>query len=631
MTLQDGTPPRPPPSRPTAVIQTFENVALALALAIALAVPIIEMIIRFTGGTGIRGASSLVTHTTLWIGMIGGMVAAREERLLGFAGIVTFVKGPWKTAMGIFAGGVAAAVALALADSSWTFMLTEKEGGTRLGFGIATWVAQAALPVGFAFIAARLVYHSGGRWRLRAAAAAVAFAAAAVLIGHSDWFWSSAGYWIGIGGMLAAGVLGMPIFAVLAGITIVLLCAGDLPLATIPLKHYSLTTNPTLPTVPLFTLAGYFLAEGGTSKRFVRFFAAWFGWLRGGTAIVAAVACAFFTTFTGASGVTILAMGSLLLPVLIASNMKERNALGLITSSGALGLLFPPSLPLILYAIIAGTVLANLDVGAAGAGGIGIEQMFLGGMLPGVVLVGITMIWGVLHTPKLAASERKHFEKGEALASLWEAKWELALPLVALGALFGGFATPVEAAAITALYAFVIQCFIYRDISLRKDTIRILTECGLLVGGVLLILGIATGFTHWLVMEEVPGRVVDWATANLQSKWIFLLLLNVLLLIVGCLMDIFSATVVVVPIILPIALAFGVDPIHLGIIFLANLELGYMTPPVGMNLFLASYRFNKPLTVILKAVNGIFWWRLLGVLAITYMPWMSTWLPSLWK
>jgi tripartite ATP-independent transporter DctM subunit len=486
------------------------------------------------------------------------------------------------------------------------------------------------LPVGFALIAARLVYHSGDKWRVRTISAVLAVAIAVVLIGHGDWFWGS-GYWIGLAGILVAGVLGMPIFAVLAGITIVLLSADDLPLATIPLKHYSLTTNPTLPTVPLFTLAGYFLAEGGASKRFVRFFGAWFGWLRGGTAIVAAVACAFFTTFTGASGVTILAMGSLLLPVLIASNMKERNALGLITSSGALGLLFPPSLPLILYAIIAGTVLANLDVGAAGTAGIGIEQMFLGGMLPGVVLVAITMIWGVLHTPKVAGGERKRFEKSEALGSLWEAKWELALPIVALGALFGGFATPVEAAAITALYAFVIECFVYRDISLRKDTIRILTECGLLVGGVLLILGIATGFTHWLVMEEVPARVVDWATANLQWKWVFLLLLNVMLRIVGCLMDIFSATVVVVPIILPIALAFGVDPIHLGIIFLANLELGYMTPPVGMNLFLASYRFNKPLTVILRAVSGIFWWRLLGVLAITYSPWLSTWLPSLWK
>jgi len=346
---------------------------------------------------------------------------------------------------------------------------------------------------------------------------------------------------------------------------------------------------------------------------------------------VAALACAFFTTFTGASGVTILALGGLLLPVLVASNMRERNALGLLTSSGALGLLFPPSLPLILYAIIAGTVLSNIDPGTASMASIGMEEMFLGGIIPGVMLVGITVLWGIMRTPRAEVAERPGFEVREAFASLWESKWELALPAVALGSLFGGFATPVEAAAITALYAFIVECFIYRDIRLRKDLLRILTECGLLVGGVLLILGIATGFTHWLVMEEVPGRVVDWATENLQSKWVFLLLLNCMLLIVGCLMDIFSATVVVVPIILPIALAFGVDPIHLGIIFLANLELGYMTPPVGMNLFLASYRFNKPLTVILHAVNGIFWWRLLGVLAITYLPWMSTWLPSLWK
>jgi TRAP-type C4-dicarboxylate transport system permease small subunit len=289
MNEQEGTPAKTPPSPPVAAIHAVENVALAFALGIALAVPIIEMILRFAGSTGIRGASSLVTHTTLWIGMIGGMVAAREERLLGFAGIVTFAKGRWKTAMSVFANGLAAAIALALADSAWTFMLTEKEGGTQLGFGIATWVAQAVLPVGFGAIALRLIFHAGGCWRVRAAATAVAIAVAVVLIGHGDWFWGATGYWIGICGVLAAGALGMPIFAVLGGITIVLLCAGDLPLATIPLKHYSLTTNPTLPSVPLFTLAGYFLAEGGASRRFVRFFGAWFGWLRGGTAIVAAL------------------------------------------------------------------------------------------------------------------------------------------------------------------------------------------------------------------------------------------------------------------------------------------------------------------------------------------------------
>ena len=626
-----GTPsPRQPPARPAAVLHTVENVALACALSIGLGVPVLEKIMRAAGSNGIPGSSSLVRHTTLWIGMIGGMVAAREERLLGFAGVASFVKGRWKEFFGVFAGGVAAAVSLALADASWALMTSEKEAGTVLGFGLPTWIAQSALPVGFALIAVRLVYHSGDRWRVRATAAAVAIGVASILIGHGDWFWGS-GYWFGLIGILFAGVLGMPIFAVLGGITIVLLAADDVPLATIPLKHYSLTTNPTLPTVPLFTLAGYFLAEGGASKRFVRFFGAWVGWLRGGTAIVAALACAFFTTFTGASGVTILALGGLLLPVLVASNMKERNALGLLTSSGAVGLLFPPSLPLILYAIIAGTVLSNLDTSPAGAGGISIEQMFLAGVIPGMILVGVTAIWGVARTPSQAKAGRRKFEVREALASLWETKWELLLPAVALGALFGGFATPVEAAAITALYAFVVECFIYRDLSLRRDFVRIMTECGLLVGGVLLILGIATGFTHWLIMEQVPAQIVDWATASLQSKWVFLLLLNVLLLVVGCLMDIFSATVVVVPIILPIALAFGVNPIHLGIIFLANLELGYMTPPVGMNLFLASYRFDKPLVEILKAVNGIFWWRLLGVLAITYLPWMSTWLPSLWK
>lgn len=309
---------------------------------------------------------------------------------------------------------------------------------------------------------------------------------------------------------------------------------------------------------------------------------------------------------------TILALGGLLMPILIAARYPERKALGLLTGAGSLGLLFPPCLPLILYAIVAR---------------ITIERMFLGGILPGILLVAITAWWGARQGPKIE-SGKKRFEARPAARAIWEAKWELLLPVVAITSLFGGFATPVEAAALTALYAFAIETFVYRDLRVRRDVPRVMAECGLLVGGVLLILGVALGFTGYLIDAQIPTRALDWVTASIQSPWVFLLLLNALLLVVGCLMDIFSAIVVIVPLIVPMGEAFGIDPVHLGIVFLANLELGYLTPPVGMNLFLASYRFGKPLPEVYRAALPMLAVLLAGVLVITYVPAMTTVLPA---
>jgi tripartite ATP-independent transporter DctM subunit len=381
-----------------------------------------------------------------------------------------------------------------------------------------------------------------------------------------------------------------------------------------PINHYGLVVNATLPTIPLFTLAGYFLAEGGASKRLFRVCDALVGHFRGGAAIGTVLACAFFTSFTGASGVTILALGGLFMPVLIASRYSERNALGLLTGGGSLGLLFPPCLPLILYAIV-----ANVQI----------KEIFLGGLVPGVFLVVLTAVLGVWLGPSEKVT--KVFRWSEASAAVWDAKWELLLPVVAIVALFGGFATPLEAAAMTAIYAFAVEAFVYRDLKILRDVPRVMTECALLVGGVLLILGVALGLTDYLINAEVPDRLLAWSQQSIHSRWVLLLALNVFLLVVGCLMDIYSAIIVVVPLIVPLGAAFGIDPVHLGIIFLANLELGYMTPPVGMNLFLASYRFNKPMVEVTRAVMPVLLVRLAGVLIITYLPWMTTWLPHLFK
>jgi tripartite ATP-independent transporter DctM subunit len=327
----------------------------------------------------------------------------------------------------------------------------------------------------------------------------------------------------------------------------------------------------------------------------------------GGTAVVCALVCSFFTVFTGGSGVTILALGGLLLPALLKDGYRERFSIGLLTASGSLGLLLPPALPLILYAVV-----AELPM----------EDMFVGGLLPGVLMTTLVSLWGI-RQGRLSRAARPAFTVREALAAGWAAKWELAMPVVVLGSMFVLGSTPVEASAATALYALLVQTAIHRDLSVTRDLLRVCTECLTIVGGVLIILSVAVGLTDYLIIAQVPTALLEWTQTYVQSPLTFLLILNVFLLAVGAMIDIFSATVVIVPLIVPIGLAFGVHPVHLGIIFIANLELGYLTPPVGLNLFLASYRFKKPVlevawaTLPMLAILGV------GVLLITYVPWLT--------
>src|SRR5438128_1071129 len=320
---------------------------------------------------------------------------------------------------------------------------------------------------------------------------------------------------------------------------------------------------------------------------------------------------AFFTSFTGASGVTILALGGLLMPILTGARYTEKNALGLLTGSGSLGLLLPPCLPLIVYAIVAH---------------VPIQHMFLGGIVPAFVMIIVTGLWGVRGGPR-DEFQLSAFDWKEARQALWYAKWELLMPSVALLALFSGFATPVEASALTALYAFLIEAVIHRDLHIFRDVPRVMAECGLLIGGVLLILGVSLGFTSYLVDAEVPARAVAWTTHNVHSPFLFLLLLNGFMLVVGCLIEIYPAIVIEDPLLVPLGAAYGIDPIRLGIIFLANLELGYLTPPVGLNLLMSSYRFRKPVGEVLRSVLPVVAVLSVGVLLITYIPGLTTVLP----
>lgn len=586
-----------------------EDAILVASLAAMVLIPLVEIALRATFGIGISGSAAIVQHLTLVLGLLGAAVAARQNRLLSLS-TNTFLKGRTRSAAEIFSSGFAAAISIFLAIAGAQFAMFEREAESVLAYGIPTWMVQLVMPIGFALIALRLVWHASREWGGRAIAALIA--AAVIAAGVRPFAEPASLLLPGLVALGLAVLLGAPIFAALGGAAIILFWAGDSPIASVSLDHYSLVTNPSLPTIPLFTLAGYFLAESGASDRLVRVFDSFFGGVRGGPAIVTALVCAFFTTFTGASGVTILALGGLLMPVLLRAGYRERDALGLLTGAGSLGLLLPPCLPLILYAIVAQ---------------IPMEQLFLAGIVPGMLMIGLTAGWGASRGPKVEKGRR--FEGRVAARALWDAKWELLLPVVALVALFAGIATPVEAAAVTALYAFIIEAFIHRDYRTPKSVRRVMVECGLLVGGVLLILGVALGFTNWMIDAQVPPRLVEWTTGSIESPLLFLLALNLFLLLVGCLMDIFSAIVVVAPLLVPIGAAFGIDPLQLGIIFLANLQLGYLTPPVGMNLFLASYRFNKPLIEVYRASLPMLLVLLIGVLLTTYVPAMTLWLPSL--
>ena len=598
---------------------------MVLPLACSVGLPLLEVGLR-QFHSGLTGSITAVQNLTLVIGMAGAAIAARDDRLLSFSTVSSFLQGRVKAAARVVSSGVAAAVSGILCAASWQFLLTEKQGGERQVAGFPDWIVELAMPLGFGLIAVRLLWHVAPRWPARLFA--LALAAAIVLFGVFAPVDPARCVLPGLAALLVATICGAPVFTAIGGAALILFWGDGSPIAAIPLKHHSLVTSSSLPTIPLFTLAGYFLAESGASQRLIRVFQALLGSLRGGPAIVTALVCAFFTTFTGASGVTILALGGLLLPVLRAAHYSERDALGLLTGAGSLGLLFPPCLPVILYAIIAGTTLANLGAASVAANSVTLQKMFLGGLLPGILMVGLTAWWGVRRQPREAVA-RTPFDAAEARRALWDAKWELLLPLVALAALFGGFATPIEAAAITAAYALLITSVIHRDLHPFRDLPRVMVECGLLVGGVLLILGVALGFTHYLVQAQVPDRLAEWSVHAVTSKWLFLLGLNAVLLVVGGLIEIYAAIVVVVPLLIPIGIAFGIDPVHLGIIFLANMELGFIAPPVGLNLLLASYRFNQPITEVMRAVLPMLLVLLAGVLLITYFPPLTTFLPGL--
>lgn len=409
-------------------------------------------------------------------------------------------------------------------------------------------------------------------------------------------------------------LLGAPLFAIIAASAMWGFHNSEIDLAVLPIEIFRLAEMPVLLAIPLFTFSGYLLGESGAPGRLMRLSKAFLGWMPGGLGVVALVACAFFTAFTGASGITIIALGAILYPALEQAGYERNFNLGLITTSGSLGLLFAPSLPLILYGIVVQQ--------AGGSVHISLDELFLAGAIPGVLM--LVLLGGYVIYKRRGKQLGGKVTLSEAGSALRESIWELPLPFVVLGGIYSGYFAVSEAAAVTACYVLLVEVVILREISLRQLPV-IMRQSMVLVGGILLILGVSLASTNYMIDAEIPAKLFNYVQSHVEGRLTFLLLLNIFLLLLGAILDIFSALVLVVPLILPVALSYGVDPLHLGIIFLANMQIGYITPPVGLNLFIASYRFEQPVMTLYRATWPFFLLLLASVFIITYVPYLSLW------
>lgn len=584
----------------------LENALALAAMSGIVLIPLLEIVLRKFLATGIPGAAPFAQHLTMWVGLLGAAIAARDGKLLSLATGEFLAHSQTAHVARWLSSTVGAGVSAIFTVGAVNLVQLDLAEGLEIAAGIRVWMADLIMPVAFGLITARITWGASSS-AIGRAAALVGPLAGVWLATHPELL-DGASPWPLISVLVIAAILGAPIFVLLGGAgAIFFMSQGSKPTVLLITAYQELTGSAGLAAIPLFTLAGYLLAEGRSSERLLRLFRALFGWLPGGTAVATATLCAFFTLLTGGSGVTILALGGLLLPAMLKDGYSERFSIGMLTSAGSLGLLFPLSLPLILYAII-----ANLSM----------EDLFIGGALPGLIMLGMLAIYGIREAVQQGA-HRAPFSAGEALGALWEAKWEIGLPIVVMTALLGGYATPVESAAVAALYAFIMQRFVHRDLPSMGDVVRVSGDSVGLVGGVLIILAVAVGLTNYMINAQVPDALITWTTAHVSSPLMFLLALNVFLLVVGCLMDIFSAIVVVVPLITGVAEFYQVNPIHLGIIFVANLELGYLTPPLGLNLLVASVRFNRPALSVMRAAMPMLVILTIGVLLITYVPWLT--------
>lgn len=590
----------------------FDEVLSGVALALMVLVPILEIVLRASTGIGVENASVLVQHLGLIMTMFGAVAAERYGHLTSLGSSLGQLGNERTQALvrGLVQGSTSLLAGL-LALASWRFVATEIAAPQPLAYGIPIWWVQASMPLGFLLLGFRLGSRCSSQAVLRWPLALALPLAGWGLGAHFDGtpFALAPGFVV----LVAMLIAGAPVFAVLGGLSLLLFAGDALPLASVALSHYQITVNASLPALPLYTLAGLLLARSGAAQRLSVLFVTVFGGGVRGSVIAAAVLCSTFTAFTGGSGVTILALGGLLLPLLIRAGYPEQRGIGLVTSASALGVLLAPSVPLILYAVIAR---------------VPITDMFLAGLVPAVLMVlCLLLLGGFLRRDKHAPPATPPDFHG-AMVAAWAAKWELATPFVALGSLLSGLATPMESAALTAAYALFTQALVHRELG-PKTLGRTFSDCAQIIGGVMLILGMALALTNFMIDAGIPDRAVEWVQSFIPNRYVFLIGLCVFLFFAAALMEIYAAIVVLVPLLLPLAKAYGIDPIHFGIIFLAAMEVGFLCPPAGMNIYFASAMFKKPIATVahsvLPALAAIF----AGTLLIALVPPLAIGLPNL--
>ncbi len=616
-----GAPEAPGEARCGTALERWLLVAIVLSMVL---LPTLETAVRRLTGSGVPGAMVYTEHFTLWVGFLGAMLATASGHHLALSTVDFLPQGlPRDLARG-FGSAVTTLVCAFLAYASLDMVLLDKVRVDTLAGGVPEWWFEVAMPVGFAVMSVRGALKAPTRgakvfcWIL--IAAVLPFIVSRFLAAKGAGFITIPdgptllrGHTAALGWpasllLVAAFLLGAPVFVVMAGFALLLFYLAGTPVASVPAETFRLVVSPTLPAIPLLTVAGYVLAEGGASRRLVRAAQSLFGWMPGGLAVMAAFVCALFTTFTGASGVTILALGGIILPALVSEKYPEGFSLGLVTAAGSLGLLFPPSLPVILYGVVAG---------------VPIDHLYIGGLVPGLLMVVLVAAYGVWMGIR-SGTPRPQFQAREAARAVWDAKWDLGLPVLIIIAVGSGFATIVESAALGAAYAIVAEMVVHKDVHLTRELPDVLVHASTLVGSVLILLGVALGMTSYLVDAEIPPRLLSWVTEHIHSQWAFLLALNLLLLVLGSVLEIYSAIVVLAPLIAPLGIAFDVDPVHLGVVFLANLELGFLFPPLGLNLFLSASRFQKPLPLLYRKALPFLIIMSVGVLLITYVPAITT-------
>ncbi|MDR2618473.1 MAG: TRAP transporter large permease subunit [Treponema sp.] len=628
---------------PAAVLKSADRLEKGVcyaALVLMALIPAVEALIRPFGGV-IPVSRGIMTHLFLVVGLFAAMLTTKSKEHISIAVIQYAKNEKLKTALGTATSLISTFVVTVLFWNSLSFLVFSLSG-KLVGF-IPDRVFALALPIGYGVMAFRFARQSSGKGGVPPVLAALlgtccSLPAIAKLIWGFDppepfYTWVNllydGAYFIKLPViilLIAAALCGTPIFAVIGGIALIMLQAsGGEPEAAL-IQIYSALTEVDIIAIPLFTLTGFFLSESKAGERLVAAFRSFFSWIPGGMIIATVVICAFFTSFTGASGVTILALGGILYTILTEkSKYPERFSIGLLTSAGGIGLLFPPSLPIILVGSTTNNILYFMGETVNHS----IIDFFLGAIIPGIILVLAMIIFGIAASVKVKIPVEP-FNLKEAGKALKGSILEILLPVILIGGYFSGLLSLVEISAVSVLYVFIAEVLINRDINIR-DVPKVFFKALPIIGGVLSILAMAKALSYAIIDSQIPENFAFWMRSAIESKYLFLLLLNLALLVVGCLMDIFSAILVVLPLIVPLGQAYGVDPIHLGIIFIVNLEVGFLTPPVGMNLFLASYRFKKPFMEICRYVMPFLLMQLAVVLLVTYVPWLSGFLVGIFK